>query len=233
MSAQRPFFAYVTLVGLLVLLAIIVFFPQSVAKSYHYRSIDVDITVDHDATLTVSETLMQEFQGIFHQSSRYIPLDNLAGIEVLGIVDGKTHQALSFSPTRLDKMDPKSWGKYTTYSEKNQFFIEWYFHEEDTVHSWTITYKVPGGVRVENGSASLDWNVFTGYHVPVDSASVVVHLPAVASTDGLGIIASSEQEEWPGSVLDGATLRAARVAVPATESFKILAVFPEEILKER
>ncbi|OGZ14400.1 MAG: hypothetical protein A2948_00490 [Candidatus Lloydbacteria bacterium RIFCSPLOWO2_01_FULL_54_18] len=231
MSASRPYFAYIALVGLLALLVLIVFFPQSVAKSYHYLSIDVDITVDRDATLTVSETLTQEFQGVFHQSSRYIPLDNLSSIEVLGVVDGENHQAFSFSPERLDKTDPKSWGKYTTYSEKNQFFIEWYFHEENTIHSWTITYKVPDGVRVESGSAILDWNVFTGYHVPIDAASVAVHLPEVSATDKLGISASSEREEWSGSVADGRTLKATRADVPGTGSFRVLATFPEEALK--
>lgn len=245
MTVRSFFLPILGLIVLGTLLVLMVVFPQSVVKSYHYLSVDADIVVHDDATLTVSETLTLKFLGTFHQSTRYIPLKNLSAIGAISVVDAGTKQEFLYSPTKLDKLDPTSWGKYTTYTEDGQYFIEWYHEVENTVRSWIITYQVHGGITIEKEEALLNWNVFTGYHVPVDHASVTVHLPRRTGAVGLpatggtqdawmdtpSITASSEQGSWPGKVVDNSTLRATRTAVPATESFTIRAVFPSALLR--
>jgi uncharacterized membrane protein YgcG len=148
-------------------------------KSYQYDDIRVYLKVNQDSTIDVEELQTFDFTGNFHAGWRSIPfrmIDSISDVQVLDVIDEKTFKPLDYSPERLDKTDPASWGKYTYYRE-NGGNIEWYYNLQDTVHSWILKYKIHGAVGFGDPTDRLYWNIFTEYSVPVKQAKVVVELP--------------------------------------------------------
>lgn len=146
-------------------------------RSYGYDRIDFRFDVGQDTSVRVEETETYRFQGEYHQGNRSIPLRGVDTIDLVSVMDADTGQALTYSPVRLDKADPESYGYYTTYREQGNLVIEWYYDAHDTLRSWTLRYTLYGAVRFLDGKDELYWNLFTNYEVPVKEVQASVVLP--------------------------------------------------------
>ena len=88
---------------------------QTSEKSYFFPSIDATITTNKDSSIIVSETQTYAFTGTYHTAWREIPHKRLSAIKVLSVVDADTNTPLTYSRSKLNKDEPASWGKYTTF----------------------------------------------------------------------------------------------------------------------
>jgi uncharacterized membrane protein YgcG len=146
-------------------------------RSYTYDRIDFRFEVRRDTTIRVEETETYRFQGEYHQGNRNIPLRGVDMIDAVSVVDADTGQALVYSPIRLNKLDPKNHGYYTTYREQGGLVIEWYYDARDTTRTWILRYTMHGAVRFLDEKDEFYWNLFTDYAVPVKEVGVSVILP--------------------------------------------------------
>ena len=123
---------------LFVLVATQGFYPENVyaqsARSYEYESIDFHFQVRSDTAVDVNETQTYKFNGEYHQAVRFIPHNKVSRITDIFVAD-EAGELLERSPRRLDKTDPSSWNKFTTYSEGGAYYIEWYYDATDTTRS--------------------------------------------------------------------------------------------------
>ena len=163
-------------------------------RSYHYSSINTAITVRPDTTFDVVETQTYSFQGNYHVGWRSIALKGTDGISNISVIDSETGQPLIYSNKRLNKLDPTSWGKFTTFTEKGAQDIEWYYDLADTTHEWQLNYTVHGGISFLKTADRLYWNIFTDYDVPVDQASVTVKLPGEVTANATSFTAFRNAE---------------------------------------
>ncbi len=160
--------------------------PQGLAaeRSYEYERIAIEAVVQTDTTVRIQETQTYRFQGAYHQASRFIPLRGVDTIDAVSVRDTATGQSLVYSESRLDKAEPQSFGRYTTYQEGGNLVIEWYYDEVDTTHSWTLAYTLHGAIGFLQDRDELYWNLFTEYTVPVKEVVFTLSLPqAFASVD--------------------------------------------------
>ncbi len=156
--------------------------PQSLAaqedpnRSYHYRSIDYTISVNQDTTFDVEEKQTYIFKGEYHAAERSIPFRKIDAVTDISVSDSGG-MPLEYSAKRLDKTNPTSWGKYTTYYKGGYQYIEWYYDAKDTEKIWIVSYTIAGGISFYNDKDELYWNLFEEYQVPIDLVSVKVLIP--------------------------------------------------------
>ncbi len=171
---------------LLLLGGLLVFFDSSPsfisaqtedARAYHYDSIGVEILVHKDTTFDVEEKQVFNYTGEYHKGWRSIPIQGLDAITNIQVIDGATGSPLEYSEDVLEKTDPASWSKFTTYRKDGAQNIEWYYDMKDTTHEWIIRYTVHGGLAFYKDHDELYWNLFTDYDASVNKVSARVDLP--------------------------------------------------------
>lgn len=159
------------------------FFPLVVQAAddrwYQYNRIDTVITINQDTSFDVSETQTYLFHGVYHQGYREIPFRKIDAVTSVRVFD-EMGKPLSFSRRRLEKTDPNSWGKYTTFPQNGNQVIEWYYDAKDEKRTWRLDYRIVGGLEFLRDTDRLYWNLFTNYSVPVVRASVTVVPPTGA-----------------------------------------------------
>lgn len=152
-------------------------FNNPTERSYIYKNISTDININADTTFDVQEKQTYSFTGEYHQGWRSIPHNKISNITNIVVLDGENSQPLVYSPSRLEKTLPSSWGKYTYFTQNNNTNIEWYYNAKDVDKTWILKYKISGGLAFNKANDQLYWNIFTGYQVPVQNALVNITLP--------------------------------------------------------
>jgi len=179
----------------------VVFAQTESSRSYTYERIAATFTLHTDASMSVEEIQTYRFIGEYHQGWRDIPHSGYDDISVRGVVDVDTGELYTYSSSRLEKTDPASWGKYTTFIQDGATVIEWYYNAKDTDKTFVLSYDVTGVVGFYPDHDELYWNLFTDYDVPVHIAEATVILPTEASLASLTTMA----------YVSGGTLERARV----------------------
>lgn len=158
--------------GLLFLVFLIFLFTKGECqadeeKSYYYHLIEVDIQINQDSTFVVTETQAYNLKGSFGYFYRDIDLKNLDHISDIEVFDGQRR--------KLSK------DEYTIFYKGNRVAIQWEFPRRifnNELKSWTVKYKVHGGLGFYDEWDELYWNaIFQDREVGVKLAEVVVHLP--------------------------------------------------------
>ncbi|KND47172.1 MAG: putative membrane protein [Parcubacteria bacterium C7867-004] len=164
---------------LIALLAVVPFSvsAQDGSRFNNYSRFDSTYSVEEDSTVAVTERLEYQFIGTYHQGYRNLSHAGSDAITDISVRDAETGEALTRSFSRLDKTDPESWGKYTTYEEDGATIIEWYYDVSDRKYTWELSYTLHGAVSFYDGHDELYWNVFTELDAPVVAVSALVRLP--------------------------------------------------------
>lgn len=156
----------ILMVGLLILAAAAP--GVGAAKSYRAERFDVDIAVQEDGALLVTETVVFRFSGgPFTYVYRDLPT---------GLTDGITIVSASMDG------QPLSWGKATGQVEiKDGETIEvrWRFAPtSDSAHTFALVYRALGVIRVEADANLLAWQALPDdYDYAITSSTVTVSYP--------------------------------------------------------
>ena len=174
--------------------------PEAAAASdpgYYYESVNVDVTVQQNSDIAISEKQQFVFQsGDFHGGYRYIPMDRLVSIDNVQV--GENSNQYPPNP------DVKSWIKkrmvtgkvigeevtgFTTWTEDNQFWIAWWFPTTLTgSRTIDVRYTVHGGLRIYEDADQLYWKaIWAGRAARIKEANVTVHLPAKVELSKLSV----------------------------------------------
>lgn len=149
----------------------------ALAKSdYYYHSIDVDIQINRNGTFDVTEKQTYNLNGSFGYFYRDIELKDLDHISDIEVFDNATRKL--------------SGNEYKISYEGNRMAIRWDFPRKlfnNELKSWTIKYKVHGGLGFYGQSDELYWNaIFADREVQVSQAEIIVHLPQEVEKDKIG-----------------------------------------------
>ncbi len=151
-------------------------------KVYNYENIGVVYTVHSDTTVGVEETQTFNFvSGEFHQGWREIPKNKIDGISDVKVTDIDSGKEYVYSRSKLDKTNPSSWGRYTTFNQNGKTIIEWYYNGSNGLRTWKLDYTLHGAIGFFSNVDELYLNVLDSYSVPVKSAQAKVILPEGAT----------------------------------------------------
>lgn len=156
-------------------------------RSYSYDEIRYAIHINKDSTVDVREYQTFRFIGKYHQGWRNIPKKGIDDLRGVTVVDTMTGKSFLYSPQRLVKTDPASWGKYTTFFENGEYIIEWYYDAEDVVRTYELSYTLHGAIGFYADHDELYWNLFTDYTVPIGRVEAVVSLPQSVAMESLQV----------------------------------------------
>jgi hypothetical protein len=191
----RPTILLASIVG--VWIAFSTFGARPVAASFTYPHYDVDITVNQDSTVDVTETLTYNFVGTYHGVTRDITLSDAAkerrcvttgltcgGFERIALIglygpDGRavTKDQYELSETTNEDTDQRYYSiKWTVWPQGKTFG-----GGED--FTWTIKYRLYGslgwiGQSTETANPYLYWNMLPENRGgSVDSSRMTINFP--------------------------------------------------------
>lgn len=220
--------------GFLLFLVVLVPTGTLSAREYSYDRIDARFEIREDASMTVEERQVFRFDGEYHVGWRNIPKKGFSGFRVSGVYDETTGKEYAFSPERLDKEDPSSWGKYTAFRQDGEEIIEWYYDARDETRGFVLRYAIYGVVSFDDDHDELYWNLLTDYAVPIAVANATVVLPG--SADRMSIATTSYVSPSgigsSATVTDDRTIRYAFSDIPAGGDVTIAPGWPKGIVSE-
>jgi hypothetical protein len=159
-------------------------------KSLYWKRFDVDVIVQPNGDLRVTETQEIVFLGgPFHYGFATIPgdrLDDITDIEVWE--NGQPYQQSSSSQEYT----------FRTRWEDGDLSVQWYFpYTSDTTHTFEFRYTVKGAVRRYDQGDEVWWMAVPGDHdYDIRSSRVTVHLPEGVvlnpKDDGQGFVAETD-----------------------------------------
>ena len=148
-------------------------------QTLYWDRFDVDITVNQDGTFDVVETQAITFtSGTFRRGFRSIDGSKLTGITDIGVADGSGAYEASTSQAP---------GTFDVEQQGQNTVINWYFDPtSDATRTFTISYRVDGGLRYYEGGDQVWWQaVYGDRQFPVNNSVVTIHLPAQAAIQNL------------------------------------------------
>ena len=195
------------------------------AQNYYYDKIEVEIRINKDSTFDVSEKQTYSLDGSFGYFYRDIELkrlDHISDVEV--------------SDSQGNKLDKKA---YDLKHKGNKLHIQWNFVRRDfenELKSWTVKYRVHGGLGFYKDYDELYWNViFQDREVVVKKAEVFVYLPEKADQIKARLFAGkegSQQESLNYQIIDEKTIKFWEEDIYPGEFLTIVAVFPKGIVEK-
>lgn len=217
------------------LLFLLPFFASAqTERHYSYDSIAQTFHINQDSTVSVKETQTFNFTGEYHVGRRSIALRGVGAIDGVAVEDGETGQALVYSRSRLDKLDPASWGKYTYFTDNGYLNIEWYGNLKDSSHRFVLYYRLHDVIRSFKDYDELYFNLATEYKVPIAHIEATVVLPKEVDPKSLRAILTSTGNDPTLSrvseVRDGRTFFFSREHVAPMEGVTITARWPKGVL---
>lgn len=140
---------------------------KTLIQEYYYDLIEVGIQINQDSTFEVIEKQTFNLVGSFGFFYRDIELKNLDHISAIEVFDSQGN--------KLNRTE------YQVSHQSNRIHIQWDFARRDfdnELKSWTVKYKVYGGLGFYQNWDELYWNaIFEDRQVTVKRAEVMVRLP--------------------------------------------------------
>jgi hypothetical protein len=142
---------------------------QAESAPFYWEFINVDIAVQPNGDMLVTETQKYNFTGDYnHLRSRYIPLDK---------VDRITEVSVSENGQLLPSRTSTSTGNH-------QLLISWEHQlQPPESHTFVLKYRVVGGLSVNHNYAQVYWKaIFSDHKAPIKQAQVRVEFPEELTT---------------------------------------------------
>ncbi len=189
--------------------------PTPIAERF-----DVEIHVQPDGTLEITEHQAIRFLGTFRRGFRELPLRRTEGIVILDLRDDEG----------VYRRDPS--GQPFTYQIEESggaLVVRWFFPPTtDALRTFHLRYQVRGAVRRYPEGDQLWWNPLPAEHAyEIRRSTISVFLPPGAVAQRIAAYGPAD-----GEVLgDGRTVRfQARRLLQPDESFEIRVQFPHGVL---
>jgi uncharacterized membrane protein YgcG len=160
-----------------ILIASIVFFlagksdpVQSSSRSYFAEGYNVDIVIQPDNQMLITETLVFTFEGgPYTYAFRELGLSELDSLEIISATMDGFEIPFGDQANQVEFSD-----------QGNAYRITWHFPEtSDATRLFTVTYQVSGGIRREGNADLLLWQAIPGEHeYNIQSSIISVRFPS-------------------------------------------------------
>ncbi|HUG31897.1 MAG TPA: DUF2207 domain-containing protein [Acidimicrobiia bacterium] len=218
------------LTGLLVGAAVVVLAAlPAAAKSYHIESADVNIDVDSDGSLLITERITFDFDGSFSGAYRDVPIASDETFELVSIGDELVEYD-SGGCAWLGCSSPP--GTYGVDEQPGFARVVWHHSSNDETRTFELVYRMTGVVEVYDDIADLQYQVWGDqWGVRADLVTAQVNLPPGASPGDLRVYGHPygvDGESFLGD--DGVTPGLEARDVPPHRFVEIRVVFPPSLL---
>jgi len=194
------------------------------AKSWDFEKWVSDITINPDATFLVREMQTVNFSGSFTWLKRDIAIKRFKKISNIAVYD-ENGRRLSGNEVEISR-------------GIGNVSVKINMQATDEQRTWTIEYKISGGIGFFKDYDELYWNAISGTRdVPIKSVEVFVHLPQKVAKDQLRQklfigAARSQNESRDFEILEDDTLHYQGQDIAPYTDFTIVAGWPRGIVHQ-
>ena len=234
---------------LLALLCSLLLAPSAAAAPQppYFQRFDVDIALQQNGDFVVTEN-----QTIFfgsetaHHGFRVIPMDRVEQITDVTVSEQRlqyqqagtsglqvkqegenTHITL-----QLGNTPPETPNTYAAERKDGNLNVDWWFPPTaNAARSFTVRYRVVGGLRYYSGGDQLYWKaIYADRPYPVATSRVTAHFPADLSSDKVKMAAYPEQLGVQGKLTDPRTVVFDMQNLPAQTGLEVRVQFPHGLI---
>ena len=191
-------------------------------RSVTYERYDVDIHIQPDGSLLVSETYQMRFEGEFRSGFAEIPVDFVTDIVDIRVREGdEIYQAHGSGP-----------GTFMVERQFDAILVEWEYRPTSgtEVRTFTVEYRVLGGLWVYPNRHLLYWTAVPADRggIPTQASRLTVLLPA--PVDPGDLTTDTEGVDATASIVDEQTVVfESQAPIPDGTPFEVLISFPDEL----
>ena len=206
---------------LLGLLLFCIGFIESPAKSYEIPTIKVEVSINADGTVRITEHLTYEFDGSFSWAEYRLPRQGFSALKDIRISEN--------GQAYLNKNTEEP-GTFSVAQSDESIKLKWYYTAEDEKRTFTISYTLENALTVAPKWSQFFWNFLSeSRDKATQQLDISIKLPKSVSSDSL--------HGWTRGPKGHLSLQksAGSFAVSATdidedEFAKVRALFPTSVL---
>lgn len=192
-------------------------------KTYFWEQFDVDITLQENGDLLISETQTLLFDGApFTFGFREIPINAYGrndGIIFTGVREGD----INYTPSSFPQDHT-----YNVTTDSRYTTIKWYFPPTTGLHTYTLTYTVEGAIRTEPSGDQLFWNALPSeLESRILNSHITINLPAGITAQSTTALFDGRQDQGITTTTNDNTITFdLTTARPAGATVEVGARFP-------
>lgn len=199
------------------------------AKSFELPGTDVEIVLERDGSLTVTERITFSFDGAFSGAFREVPLGAGEAIADLTVSEG----GAAYAPggcTELGCSSPA--GTFGTLDLGNRMRVVWHYSAFSEDRTFTIAYRMTGVTKVYDDVVDVQFQVWGDeWDVRLEQVTARLDFPSVPSTDDLLIWGHPAGVEGTVSLgPDGASPSLEGGPIPPGQFVEMRVVLPRSVI---
>ncbi|MDZ7693301.1 MAG: DUF2207 domain-containing protein [Balneolaceae bacterium] len=197
--------------------------PNAIAKSYEIPTIQVEVAVNPDGTIRITEHLTYQFDGSFSWAEYTLPMQGFSAIQDITIT-GPQGAYINENSEQT--------GTFRVANDEENIRLRWYFNAEDEQRTFTVSYTLEGAVTIGAEWSEFFWNyVSDEQDKSTDRLIISIDLPQPVSADSLYGWTRGPDGQIELQTSDGAySVMASNIH--DDEFVKVRTVFPTRIFDE-
>ncbi|WP_445664795.1 DUF2207 domain-containing protein [Fodinibius sp. AD559] len=198
-------------------------FLSTSAKSYEIPDVRVEITINEDGTIHVTEHLTYVFDGSFSWAEYQIPRQGFSAITNIQVQENGN--------SYINK-NTESPGTFSVAKNDESIKLTWYYSAEDEKRTFTVSYTLQGALTIGSAWSQFFWNYLSDERDKSTSQlNISIQLPKSVSTDSLYGWTRGPKGQFNLQKSTGAfTVNASNI--DDDEFAKVRAIFPTAVLNE-
>lgn len=200
---------------LLILLFSLFLFSFVSAKSYSLEKANIVVTINDDASITVSESITFNFNGSYSYAFRSIPEEywNISNISV--------------SENNLPL-------KFEISNENNFKKIIWYFNVTNETRIFTITYDLTNAITSYDDISEFNWKLWgSNWDVSLNEIIATIYLPKVVNDPKEIYTYGHPKLDGKIGLLDNSKVILQAFNIPKNQFVELRLLFPSDILESK
>lgn len=159
------------------LLSVLITIGQASAKEYEIPNIEVEVSINEDGTVHVTEHLTYLFDGSFSWAEYELPKEGYTAIRDIQVSENGQSYINENSETT---------GTFSVSENENAVNIRWYYDAEDENRTFTISYTLEGALTIGNKWSQFFWNYLSDDRdKATEQLNISISLPEEVSDDSL------------------------------------------------
>lgn len=152
---------------------------KSSAKSYEIPEIRIEVSINEDGTVLITEQLTYNFDGSFSWAQYRLPKQGFTRIKDIRISEN--------GASYLNKNNEEQ-GTFSV-SESNEYIqIKWNFNAEDEQRTFTISYTLEGALTIGPKWSQFFWNYLSDdREKATEQLDILINFPEEVSPDSLHV----------------------------------------------
>lgn len=147
------------------------------AKEYFIPELQVEVTINPDGTVTITEQRTYVFDGEFSWANYELPKTGFSAIRNIQLSENGTDYI------NLNTEEP---GTFLVEESDKSFNIKWFYNAEDEERVFTISYTLEGAVVIGPEWSEFFWNYASSQREKsTDKLSILVQLPEMVADSSL------------------------------------------------